>query len=378
MSVALAAAVVIFQLACPIVIASQGSELSAGASTSVTDAARYRAIVELPGRPYRDFEVEYPPLALGIFHAVGPSTYPGFRERLFALQVVCQALIVLLLFRFWSGRAGWAYLLLSAPMMFVVYGGFDLVAVAIAVGAATLVRRKHAVSGALGFVLGAFVKVWPGALLPGLLAARKARAFAVGVAAAVAGLAAWTAWGGSDAAGQVLSYRGARGWEFESLPGVVLRLLTGDALRFENGSWRVGAPPRFFTVLLSVVVVGAVAVIWWLASRRPDLPAGLAEVAVIGSLLGFGTLLSPQFLVWILPFVAIAAGAGVNERLQAWALAAASLTLLDRIVFDPARPALLRTELVVLARNVALIGLLVVAIVEIRRVLPADRAPVAA
>jgi len=64
--------------------------------------------------------------------------------------------------------------------------------------------------------------------------------------------------------------------------------------------------------------------------------------------------------------------------LQAWALAAAGLTLLDRIVFDPARPALLRTELVVMARNVALIGLLVVAIVEIRRVAPVVRAPVTA
>jgi hypothetical protein len=51
------------------------------------------------------------------------------------------------------------------------------------------------------------------------------------------------------------------------------------------------------------------------------------------------------------------------------------LTLLDRIVFDPGRPGLLRTELMVLGRNAVLVGLLVVAVAELRRVVP-SRTPV--
>jgi len=375
-SVRLAVVLVLFQVAVPIVIASQDAKLGAREIASVSDAARYREIVRHDGTPYRDFDAEYPPGALAVFRAVGPDTSDGFRRHLFALQVVCQALVVFLLFRFWGGRAGWSYLLLSAPLVFVVYSGFDLVSVALAVGAATLVRGRHAVAGGLGFVAGAFTKLWPVVLLPGLLVARQFRAFAIAVAAGVGGLVAWTAWGGPGAVGQVVSYRGARGWEFESIPGSLLRLATRDGLRFEAGSWRVGAPPRLLAILFAVALVAVVSGIWWLAAQRPQLP-GVAETAAITAVLVCGTLLSPQFAIWVMPFAAIAAGAGAR-RIERWALAVGLLTVLDRVAFDPGRPGLLRTELVVLGRNVVLVGLLVVAVAELRKVTPRREVPVAA
>ena len=122
----------------------------------------------------------------------------------------------------------------------------------------------------------------------------------------------------------MLTYRGAPGWEYESLPGSVLRLFTRGALRFEAGAWRVGAPPRAASLILSVLLVAAVAAIWWLAARRPDLPDGVAETAVIAALLVFATLLSPQFLIWLLPFVAITAASG-SSRIERWAGATAVL-----------------------------------------------------
>jgi hypothetical protein len=271
-----------------------------------------------------------------------------------------------LLFRVWGKRSMWSYLVLSTPMLFVVYTGFDLVGVVLAVGGAALVRRRHPYAGAAGFVVGAFTKLWPVVLLPSLLVRKQTRAFAAGTALGLVGLASWTVWGGTGAIGQVLTYRGARGWEYESLPGSLLRLVTGDALRFESGSWRVGAPSRAIgggiTVLLVVVVAG----IWLVASRRPEIPEGVAETAVVTALLAFGTLLSPQFMIWPLPFVAVAAGAGF-ERLERWAAAAATLTLLDWIFFNPRHPGLLRNELVILGRNAALVGLLVAAIMALRK-----------
>ncbi len=259
MSVRFAVVLVLFQLAVPVVLASQDAKLGAREIASVSDAARYRAIAEHAGTPYRDFAVEYPPGALATFHAVGPDTADGFRRRLFALQVVCQALVVFLLFRYWSARAGWSYLLLSAPLLFVVYGGFDLVSVALTVVAATLARHRRPVAGGLGFVAGAFTKLWPLVLLPGLLVARQFRAFAIAPAAGGAGLVAWIAWGGTGAVGQVVSYRGARGWEFESIPGSTLRFLTRGALRFEAGSWRVGDPPGIIAGLVTLALIGVVA-----------------------------------------------------------------------------------------------------------------------
>ena len=310
MAFALAATVIVFQLACPIVIAGQGSHLATGHFAAESDAARYRTIVETPGTPYRDFQVEYPPVALGLFRVLGPSNFGGFRQRLLLLQVACQALIVFLLFKVWGRRAMWSYLVLSTPMLFVVYTGFDLVGVALAVSAAALVQRRRAVAGGLGFVVAAFTKLWPVALLPMLLVRKQARAFVTAVAAGVAGLLAWTVWGGTGAIGEVLTYRGARGWEWESLAGSILRIATGDRLRIESGAARVGDPPRVFGVLLTVVLVGLVAEIWWLAAQRPNLAAGVAETAVITSLLVIGTLLSLQFVIWPLPFVAIAAASG--------------------------------------------------------------------
>lgn len=365
-----AAAVIVFQIACPISIAAQGSNLDRGAFSTQSDAARYRSIAEMPGTPYRDFQVEYPPLALGLFRTMGPQHFGDFRQRLLALQALCQGVIVLLLFRVWGKRAGWSYLVLSTPMLFVVYTGFDLVGVAFAVGAAALVRRRHPFAGAVGFVIGAFTKLWPVVLLPSLLVRRQARAFAVGVGLGVVGLVSWTAWGGAGAIGQVLTYRGARGWEYESLPGSLLRLATRDMLRFESGSWRVGVPPRAFGWIIFAILIVGLAAIWILAFQRPAAPEGIAEAAAVTALLVLGTLLSPQFVIWPLPFVAIAAGAGV-ERLERWAGAAAVLTLIDWIWFDPHHPALLRSEIVILGRNVALVGLLVVAIVQLKRVAPA-------
>jgi hypothetical protein len=250
-------------------------------------------------------------------------------------------------------------------MLFVVYTGFDLIAVALAVGATALVRRRRPVTGAFAFVVAAFTKLWPVVLLPSVLVRGTKRAFATGIATGVAGLGLWTAWGGRGAIGQVVSYRGAKGWEFESLPGSLLRLFTRDPLRFSKGSWRVGDPSRIFAIAIAAVLVAVVASIWWLAAQRPALPEGCAETAVVTSLLVFGTLLSPQFLIWLLPFVAIAAAAGV-KKLEAWAAAAALLTLVALILWDPFHPEMLAREIVVLCRNLALVGLLVVACAEVR------------
>jgi hypothetical protein len=360
------AAVVIFQLLCPAIIASQGAHLSTGSFASQSDAARYRSIAEASGTPYRDFDVEYPPLAFGLFRALGPHRFEPFRLRLLALQVACQALIVFLLFRVWGRRTAWSYLALSAPMLFVVYTTYDLVGVALAVVGASLIRRRQPLVGAMGFVVGAFTKVWPVVLLPSLLVRRQTRAFVASVACGVAGRALWTAWGGRDAIGQVLTYRGARGWQYESVPGSILRLATGDAVRFERGAWRVGSPAHALSLVVAIVLAGAIVAVWLLTARCSDLPDGLAEVAAITSVLVFSTLMSAQFLIWPLPFVAITADRGIRT-LERWAGAVALLTLLDWIWYDPLRPASGRLELAIVGRNAALVALLVVAVVELRR-----------
>jgi hypothetical protein len=100
-------------------------------------------------------------------------------------------------------------------------------------------------------------------------------------------------------------------------------------------------------------------------------PDGVVETAGITVLLTFGTLLSPQFVIWPLPFVAMAAAAGA-PKLERWAGAASLLTLLDWIIFSPTHPGVVSGELVILARNAALVGLLVVSVMALRAEVPSE------
>ena len=340
----------------------------AGPSYQLTSGfGRYFAIVNKGGTPYRDFSVEYPPLALGLFHLLGRASFGAFVRQIILVNIAAQALIAWLCFKGWGARAGWSYLALSAPLMTIVYARYDLVGVAIAVAGAYLATRRVPAAAGLAWALASFVKLWPVLLVPGLAARRHVRAFAVSVAAGLAGVAMWSAWGGTGALKQVVTYRDARGWEFESVPGSVLRLLTRGPLRQESGAWRLGAPPAVFALLLGLALVVAVAVIWWFVARHATTVGdGVAEVVVINVVLVTGTLLSPQFVVWILPWVAIAAAAGA-VRIERWAAAVVGLTLLELTAFDVNDVGKVLTEIAVVARNIALVGMLVVAVAELRR-----------
>jgi hypothetical protein len=365
---ALHVALIAAHLVIAILVVRQVAGASAGAAfRTSSDIARYRLVVITPGTPYRHFGVPYPPLALGIFKVLGPAVLSAFARRLVVFNICCHAAIVWTLRRVWGRRAAWSYLALSAPLMSIVYVRSDLAAAALAVGGAALVKRGRLQSGALGLVAGAFVKVWPVVLIPGLAARRQWRAFAGAVLTGGVAVAAWVVWGGTGGPGQVLTARGARGWQFESVPGSLLRLVTRDPVRFEdgNGAWRLGAPPAIATTACTVILI--VGLLWvWMQVYRRGARDGIAETAAITVALACGTLFSPQYVIWVVPFVAIAAAAGAY-RLERWAGAVSVLTLLAWLSFDLNDVGSLRTEVLLLARNGALVGMLVVAAAELRR-----------
>ncbi len=186
-----------------------------------------------------------------------------------------------------------------------------------------------------------------------------------GIATAIAAAATWTVWGGPGAIGQVLTFRGSRGWEFESVGASLLRIFSRHPLRFEAGAWRVGAPSPVVTVLGGLVVLVVVAIAWRrMAAGVPPRP-GVGETVIVAALVVASTLLSPQFTVWLLPWVAIAAAAGITS-LERWAGVVVGLTVLTWLSFEGSHPELGRTELALLGRNAALIGLLVAGLLALR------------
>jgi len=209
------------------------------------DIRRFYAIANSTGTPYRDFEVEYPPLMYGAIKVLDSSTVNTATRNTMWTQLVLDLAVAALLAWGWGKRAGMAYLILGVPFLFYpfLYLRLDLLSVALAVGGLALVRHRRPVAGGVTLALACFAKVWPVLLIPGLVVRRAWRALAACLAVGAAGVAAWIAWAGTNGLVQVLSMRGATGWEIESTVGGLVHSLTDDRVHLQRGAWRIGSVP---------------------------------------------------------------------------------------------------------------------------------------
>jgi Glycosyltransferase family 87 len=327
------------------------------------DVRRYHQVANEDGRPYRDFAFEYPPVMVAAIEAVDGGNIRSTTVRLMWSQLVVDLAIAAVVAWGWGGRAGIAYLVIGLP--FVVYPflylRLDLLSVFLAVLAVALVRRRHPYAGGITLAVAGFAKLWPFLLVPMLIVRRSWRALIAFSATFVAGMAGWIAWGGIDGPVQVLTARGAKGWEFESTVGALVRTVGGETPRLERYAWRVGEVSDLARNLLALAILAAVVGVWLLASRaRPGGPGvldGLAPLAGITAFLVLSPLLSPQFAAWLVPFAAIAAVHG--ERLVAQltfvavGLSVALLAMLPELI-DGGGLAIF----VLLLRNAVLVALL--------------------
>jgi hypothetical protein len=332
------------------------------------DALRYETITRSDGRPYRDFEVEYPPVTVAVIELVVGQDHLDTLTRLAVSQLVIDLAVAALLGWGWGRRAAVAYLLLGTPMVFFPfpYLRIDLVSVLLAVLGLALLRRAHETSAGTSLALAVLAKLWPLAVLPRLLVERRWRALAAAAVVGGIGTAIWLGLGGIDGVEQVVSYRGARGWQIESLPGAVLHLLDPSASRLEQGAWRTGAPmPGWSRPLLTLASLSTIAAAWWLAGRgtdrSPRVVDGVAPLAAVVGLLVFSPIISPQYVLWLMPFVAIAAAHG--ERVLGWlGLALSVLTTFILASIHAQIEGRLYAMLPILVRNGLLVAMLIIAL----------------
>jgi hypothetical protein len=213
-------------------------------------------------------------------------------------------------------------------------------------------------------------KFWPLALLPVLLVRRQWRATTTMLSTlAMAGLA-WVAWVGVDGPRQVVTFRGATGWNTESLIGGFYRIVDGGAIFTQMGAVRTGHVPGWASPLLGLVLVAGLGALWWRLSRgKPSddgIVEGVAPVAAICLFLVCSPVLSPQYLVWLLPFGAICWVRG--QRTTAWLVAASVvLTMLLTKTYSGFPGIDLGTYSLLTARNVVLVATIVVGFVTIQR-----------
>jgi hypothetical protein len=351
----------------------------------------YGNAIEDGAVPYRDFRPEYPPGALPAF--VLPSLVSddeeGFRDAFEWLMAACGVALVLLtgvaLAGLQATRSRAVFVLAFAacfPLLLgsVVLTRFDLWPAALVAGAlAALVHGRHRVGlGVLGAAV--TVKLYPAVLVPVAAAyvwrrrGRREALVCLGLLAAVVALVflpflVVAPDGVAHSIGRQLS----RPLQIESLGSAlylaVHHLFGLDVeMRSGHGSQNLHATGTgVAAVLLSVLQAG---VLVWIWSRRPGTAEELLRwsAAALVAFVALGKVLSPQFLIWLVPAVPLVAGLrGLRaSMLLAEALVLTQLWFPSRY-WDLARELDLLPSLLVLARDVVLVALLVVLIRDTRR-----------
>ncbi|MEP6476209.1 MAG: glycosyltransferase 87 family protein [Actinomycetota bacterium] len=269
------------------------------------DVVRFLRVARIAG-PWRAAPIEYAPgellLIRGLFDTATVET-AAIRLALvaFAAHVATWGAV-----RWgWGRTAGERYLIAALPLLLLLYERIDLVPVALAAwGLALVVRERPRGAGAL-LAAAVLTKLWPVVLLPGILVRGGRRAGVWFAAGTGIGLVAWIAYGGSGAPAQVVTFRGASGWEAGSTVGALVWILGGGPLRQEAGSARVGFAPVWARALLGVVLVGLLIAIWLGARRRDADPGGRPALASVAALLLCTPLFSTQYALWLLPWAGV-------------------------------------------------------------------------
>ncbi len=339
--------------------------------------------------PYRDFGVEYPPGALPVFAApaIGHDGFSLYNREFQILMALCGvgallAMTLALRSLAASGERLAAALAFAAlaPLVLgsVIVYRYDLWPAALAVAglAGVLAGRQRLGFASLG--LGIAAKLFPAVLLPPALAyvwrtrGRREALLCLGAAAAVVAVVilpflalaphgVWTS----------VERQATRPLQIESLASGVLlaaHQVGGLAITMESsrGSQNLtGSLPDALGTASSALLVLALLGIWAAAARGPATPERLVRfsAASVVAFIALGKVLSPQFLIWLIPLVPLVRG---RRGLVASALLGLAL-LLTQLWFPIRYWELVAFEAVpswlVLARDLVLLALLAVLLV---------------
>jgi hypothetical protein len=276
--------------------------------------------------PYRDFALEYPPAALPVFllPALGGGDSDDYERRfeglMAAFGVACVLLVALIAASWWA-----PFFVATAPLLLgsVILSRFDLWPTTLTVGAVALLiaGRFRLGLGALG--LAAAAKLYPALLAPVAIAhvwrsrgRREALLCAAGFIAVFVAIVLPFAVISPGGVWDALWQQAGRPLQIESLgAGLLLGAhhLFGVDLTMESshGSQNLaGTASDVLAASSSVLQVVVLAAIWiWhargQATRERLLAASAASVCAFVT---FGKVLSPQFLIWLIPLVPLVGG----------------------------------------------------------------------
>lgn len=270
--------------------------------------------------PYADFLYEYPPLSL--FILVLPRLFtsdPTAYAALFGFEMLIFDIIIL----FALSRIGAKPLILYGVGLLLFwrlpYIRHDLVPVAATAVGAVLLLRGRALWASFLWGVGGAIKLYPMVAVPTLASgaglwetvkrwALVGAVFAVGIL--------WGVLAFGPEALDFLTYHSDRPAMIESLPSNILLLLPGAEVVNTFGSFNTVGPfggqlVGFFEVFQIVAALLALGVVWLQrGGMEPGAVAVRGAAAATFAFAVFGKVLSPHFLFWPLPLLALATVVG--------------------------------------------------------------------
>ena len=358
-----------------------GSRLGVG--TEDTDLYyRYASLMRQGRIPYRDFLVEYPLLALPFLlgpSAAGARGVVAYKFAFAGEMLLCNAVAVGLV-AWWVGRhegsdrvparLAWTTLvvLILSRLMVTRYDAAPML-----VGfAATLAWSSgRAVLGGGTAACGAALKIYPAAAALVALIADRARprgersrgsvAFTITAAGLVL---VWWALGGSRGVAESVRFQTGRGFEYGSLASgaqlLAARLVRAPITIARDHSSFSTITPWSESLLPWVLPLQAAAILSvGVVFARRGLRDGIRyQGAAVLAFIAAGKVFSPQFLIWLIPYLAVLAGP-VARRARWLFVATCATTLLAPGLFRFVPRTSLWVILAYNGRNVLVVWLLI-------------------
>jgi uncharacterized membrane protein len=349
--------------------------------------------------PYRDFALEYPPFALFFF--ILPRlltsdywTYAVyFRVEVFIFVLVGLFVVYRIARR--SGKAPWKmlvfYVLAILAMGPIVAEQYDIFpAVMSLLALYTFWLGKYKTSWAL-IALGALTKVYPIFLAPILLIYhfrnRQFRHILSGISTLVSSIVIVllpfiiisfsSIW-------HLVNYHSQRGIQLESVYSSFLLIadklgLISIGLVMNFGSWNLESQLADTLATISAFVTTLFLLLaYWFIYRQ--IKPGKSQFTRIGAyallitvvVLVCGKVLSPQYLIWLIPFIPLIVGP-LRNTLMVIFMATGWLTyLIFPVYYLPLIALRVDSVIILLIRNIMLILLAVITAISLRRMKPSD------